>query len=131
MASRKQQGTVFVVEDNADTRAGLSDALEGDGFEVFATGNGREVLEKLRTAPRPAAIVLDLYMPGLSGFEIYRVLHDDPRLASIPLVVVTAASPTQRTGLDVSATIRKPVELHELLFTVRRVVAEGKPSPAT
>jgi CheY-like chemotaxis protein len=125
---RKQQlkqSMVFVVEDNADTRAGLKDALERDGFEVFATSDGREALARLRNAPHPDAFLLDLYMPGLSGFEIYQVLRNDPQLATIPIIVVTAAAPAHRTGLDVAATIRKPLDVEELLFTVRRAVGRG------
>jgi DNA-binding response OmpR family regulator len=118
---------VFVIEDDVDTRSGLRDALESHGFVVFATGDGREALDHLRAAPRPDAMVLDLYMPGLSGFEIYRVLRDDPDLATIPIIVVTAASPAHRTGLDVAATIRKPLDVQELLFTVRRAIGKGTP----
>lgn len=127
--AKLKPGTVFVVEDNADTRAGLREALESDGFEVFATGDGDDALDHLRRAPRPDALLLDLYMPGLSGFEIYRVLQNDPHLAAIPVIVVTAASPAHRTGLDVAATIRKPLDVEELLHTVRRVIARGGSTP--
>lgn len=113
---------VVVIEDNPETRAGLRDALESDGFTVFATGDGRDALDRLRTAPKPDALVLDLYMPGLNGFEIYQVLRSDRDLATIPVIVVTAASPAHRTGLDVAATIRKPLDVQELLITVRRAV---------
>lgn len=120
--------TVLVIEDNADTRAGLQDTLESDGFEVFATGNGGDALDHLRSAPKPDAVVLDLYMPGLSGFEIYQAMRNDPRLSTIPVIVVTAASPAHRTGLDVAATIRKPLDVQELLYTVRRAVEASMPS---
>lgn len=115
--------------DNPDTRAGLRDALERDGFAVFATGNGRDALDRLRTERKPDALVLDLYMPGLSGFEIYQVLRSDPQLATIPVIVVTGASPTHRAGLDVTATIRKPLDVQELLITVRGAVARGGATP--
>lgn len=130
VSPRGRQGMVLVVEDNADTRASLTDALVADGFDVFATGNGREALHQLTTASKPDAIVLDLYMPGLSGFEIYRMLRDDPHLAAIPIIVVTAASPAQRTGLNVTATIRKPIDLYELLYTVRNATHKGPATPA-
>jgi CheY-like chemotaxis protein len=82
---RRATASVFIVEDNADTRAGPRDALETEGFEVFATGNGQDALDRLRSAPKPDALLLDLYMPGLNGFEIYRVLRNDPNLATIPV----------------------------------------------
>ena len=118
--------TVFVLEDNADTRAALSDALESDGFEVFATGDGSDALDHLRGAPKPDALLLDLYMPGLNGFEVYRILRNDAHLATIPVIVLTAASPAHRTGLDVAATIRKPLDVQELLLTVRAVAGGGR-----
>lgn len=127
-----KQGRVLVVEDNVDTRAGLKDALEGDGFEVFATGDGRQALDQLRSQPKPDALLLDLYMPDLNGFEIYHVLRDDPNLSTIPVILVTAASPAHRTGLDVAATIRKPLDVQELLLTVRGAIATAglRPLPA-
>ena len=126
VSPRGRQRMVFVVEDNADTRVSLTDALVADGLDVFATGSGREALDRLITE-KPDAIVLDLYMPGLSGFEVYRMLQDDPNLVGIPIIVVTAAAPAQRTGLNVAATIRKPIDLHELLYAVRRALAHEGP----
>ena len=122
---RKAKPMICIIEDNADTRASLKDALERDGFDVFATGDGRDGLEHLRSAPTTDALLLDLYMPGLTGFEIYAALRNDRQLSSIPVIVVTAASPAHRTGLDVAATIRKPLDLQELLFTVHRAIATG------
>lgn len=126
---RQRQGTLLVVEDNPDTRASLRDALERDGFDVFATDDGRDAIDRLRSAPMPRALLLDLYMPGFNGFEIYRVLHEDPQLATVPVIIVTAAPPDDRTGLEVAATIRKPLDMQELLFTVRRAIGRADFTP--
>lgn len=122
---KQRRGTLLVVEDNLDTRASLRDALERDGFDVFATDDGRDAIDRLRSAPMPRALLLDLYMPGFNGFEIYRVLQADPKLATIPVIIVTAAPPRDRAGLEVAATIRKPLDLQELLFTVRRAIGRA------
>ena len=119
---------IFVVEDNADTRLALQAALETAGYEVFATPNGKRALERLRSAPKPDAILLDLAMPDMSGFEVYSSLRSDPALSSIPVIVLTAAAPRHRSGLDSVDVIRKPVDLDELLFAVRRVT-EGEELP--
>jgi CheY-like chemotaxis protein len=103
-------------------------ALEDRGYEVFSTADGNEALERLRSGPKPGVILLDLYMPGMHGYEFYRRLRDNPALASIPVIVVTAAAPRDRTGLDVAAIIRKPIDLDELLFTIGRVIATYPPT---
>ncbi len=123
-----RQRMIVVVEDNEDIRTGLHDALAQQGYQVFATGDGHQALARLRRPPRVDALVLDLYMPGLSGFEIYQAVRSDPRITGIPIIVVTAASPNRRTGLQVAATIRKPVDLDELFFAVRAAVA-ASPAP--
>jgi len=121
-ASSLRERVVVVVEDDLDTRAGLQDVLEQHGYQVFATGDGQAALDRLRRPPRADLLILDLYMPGLSGFEIYQAVRDDAQLSSTPIIVVTAAPPTRRTGLQVAATIRKPIEVFELLFVVNQAV---------
>jgi CheY-like chemotaxis protein len=126
--AQEKGGTILLVEDDADTRTGLHLALEDRGYEVFSTADGNEALERLRSGPKPRVILLDLYMPGMHGYEFYRRLRDNPALASIPVIVVTAAAPRDRTGLDVAAIIRKPIDLDELLFTIGRVIATYPPT---
>ncbi|MFN2572372.1 MAG: response regulator [Gemmatimonadales bacterium] len=116
------RGIIVVVEDDADTRAGLQYALEEEAYEVFSTGNGNEALERLHSTPNAAVVLLDLYMPGLSGFEFYQRLRASPQLRSIPVIVVTAAPPRARIGLDVSAIVRKPIDVKELLMAIRSAV---------
>jgi two-component system chemotaxis response regulator CheY len=124
----QQGGTILVVEDDADTRTGLQLALEDRGYEVVSTADGNEALERLRSGPKPGVILLDLYMPGLHGYAFYRRLQDNPALASIPVIVVTAAAPRERTGLDVAAIIQKPIDLDKLLLTIGQVIARYPPT---
>jgi two-component system chemotaxis response regulator CheY len=121
--AQEQGGTILLVEDDADTRTGLHQALEDRGYEVVSTADGNEALERLRRGPKPGVILLDLYMPGMHGYEFYHRLQDDPALASIPVIVVTVAAPRERTDLRVAAIIRKPIDLDELLLTIGRVIA--------
>jgi CheY-like chemotaxis protein len=126
--AQEKGGTILVVEDDADTRTGLHLALEDRGYEVLSTADGTEALERLRSGPKPAVILLDLYMPGMHGYEFYNRLRDNPALASIPVIVVTAAAPRERTGLNVAAIIRKPIDLDELLLTIGQVLARYPPT---
>ncbi len=80
------------------------------------------VSELLAEEPLPALIVLDLMMPELNGWEFHLRLQQDPRLAAVPVVVLSAvAGFEQRRGkLDVAAMLSKPVDLDQLLQVVAR-----------
>jgi CheY-like chemotaxis protein len=112
---------VLVVEDHAETREMVVLYLARHQISVATASNAFEALDAVRTAA-PAVILLDLMMPQLSGQQFRRFLSADPRLAAIPIVVVSA-SPTadeesQRIGAV--ACIHKPVDLDGMLSIIRR-----------
>jgi len=117
---------VVVLEDNADTRAALSEILKREGYDVFATADGMEALDRLKISPRPCVVLLDLHLARMSGEDFYRRQQSDPALASIPVIAVTAAPPDQRVGLGSIPVIRKPIDLDELRFAIDRVTSRDK-----
>ena len=128
----ERRGVVVVLEDNADTRAALSETLSREGYDVFATADGIEALDRLKIVPRPCVVLLDLHLAGMSGADFYRRQQSDPALASIPVIAVTAAPPDQRAGLGSIPVIRKPIDLDELRFAIDRVTSrEKKAGPAS
>ena len=128
----ERRGVVVVLEDNADTRAALSETLTREGYDVFATADGMEALDRLKIVPRPCVVLLDLHLAGMSGEDFYRRQQSDPALASIPVIAVTAAPPDQRAGLGSIPVIRKPIDLDELRFAIDRVTSrEKKAGPAS
>ena len=82
-------GRVLLVEDDDATRATIRQMLTRDGWEVSEAGNGREALERLE-AGRPDAIVLDLMMPEMDGFEFLAHLRNHPQWRTVPVLVATA-----------------------------------------
>lgn len=116
---------ILVVDDNTDAREVLCAVLEHEGYRAVAAAGGAEALELLAHIARPALILLDLMMPGMSGLEVVAALQADEGLASIPVIFVSAAPEIAASG---ARFLRKPV-LHEDLF---RVVQEfcGTPAPA-
>ena len=122
----ERRGVVVVLEDNADTRAALSETLSREGYDVFATADGIEALDRLKIVPRPCVVLLDLHLAGMSGVDFYRRQQSDPALASIPVIAVTAAPPDQRAGLGAIPVIRKPFDLDELRFAIDRVTSREK-----
>ena len=125
-----KRGTILVVEDRDDVRQGLAQLLELHGFLVADASTGEEALKQLTDDPDGFALVLlDLMLPGaVSGRDLRLRQMDDPRLATIPTVVVTASDINQRErlGLQPDAWLDKPYRFDDLLELVKRYVkSEG------
>ena len=103
-------GHILLVEDDPDTRAVMRQALGSEGWALTEAENGRVALECM-AGIRPDAIVLDLMMPEMDGFEFLGELRGHAAWRDIPVVVVTAAdlSPEDRRRLNgaVERVIRK------------------------
>jgi len=82
---------ILVVEDDADSRAALCDAMIDAGYLPFAVADGVEALDHLRTGARPNLIVLDLMLPRIDGWRFLSILADEPDLQGIPVLVCTGA----------------------------------------
>ena len=112
--------TVLVVEDDVEIRELVRDLIAGEGYAVEVAANGREALDYLRSAPAPPCLILlDLMMPVMSGPELLEIMSDDPSLASLPVVVVSAVA-DRGVAPGVKRFLRKPVSADLL----RRVVKQ-------
>jgi CheY-like chemotaxis protein len=113
---------VLVVEDDADMLDTFVQVLEAAGYRASGAANGVEALALLRNGLRPAAILLDLMMPEMTGWEFREEQLRDPALASLPVIVVSAAGPlAERESLRASAFLSKPLDLHSLLDALQNV----------
>ena len=117
---------VLIVEDDASLVLGLSAALEAEGHEVRVARNGPEGL-KLALEERPDLILLDLMLPGMSGFEVCKRIRDE-RL-QCPVIMLTSRSEENDRvfGLELGADdyVTKPFSLRELLARVRAHLRRG------
>ena len=111
-------GTVFIVEDDPDTREMLGRFLELEGYEVETAANGKLALERLESDVRARVIVLDLMMPVMDGWQFRREQAQRARIADIPVIVVSAAGRDWMSKIDANAYLSKPVDLDELLTCV-------------
>jgi CheY-like chemotaxis protein len=80
---------VLIAEDNAVNRELLRELLEGRGLTVAEACNGEEALDMIEETP-PDILLLDLGMPVLDGFAVVRKVRENPRLANLPVLAVTA-----------------------------------------
>jgi CheY-like chemotaxis protein len=109
---------LFLIEDEPDIRESLAELLEGEGYEVRTAANGREALKALENLPVPGLIVLDLLMPVMNGDEFLQEQRKNPRLANVPVVVLSADN-QRRPVAGVKFQVKKPVELDELLDVLK------------
>lgn len=113
---------ILVVEDEDDVLELLRFHLTREGFSVATATRGEDGLKAV-AQKRPDLILLDLMLPGLSGFEVCRQLKNDPKTAGIPIVMVTAKSEEADivVGLEVGADdyVTKPFSTKVLMSRVR------------
>jgi CheY-like chemotaxis protein len=114
---------ILLVEDDLDVRTSLAEALSELGYVVDEAGNGVEALERLRSSPRPDVILLDLMMPLMDGWTFRALQLEDPLLASIPVVVLSASLPPgiPMADLSVDGVLEKPFGLDRLADALGRV----------
>jgi len=116
---------LMIVDDDDDLRDALAEVMTAQGYEVAAFDDARAALAALMEGVTPFLILLDLMMPGMSGWEFRAAQLENPTLALIPVVVVTAAghlSDGARTLSCVEA-LAKPFALEIILPVVDRYAA--------
>jgi len=116
---------VLIVEDEPDIRDLLAFHLERQGYHVTRSRTGADALRQVRARP-PDLILLDLMLPELGGLDVCRRLRQDPRTASVPIVMLTARGEEvdRILGLELGADdyIVKPFSPKEVVARVRAVL---------
>jgi CheY-like chemotaxis protein len=113
---------VLVVEDERTIRTSIAGYLEDAGYTVDEADNGAEALERMRVA-LPDVVVLDLLMPVMGGRAFMQAAREEPRLATVPVILLSAAHDLARAAeqMQPRASLAKPVDLDVLLAVVDRV----------
>lgn len=125
-----EQPFVLVVDDEELLAFVLAEALKDAGFAVRSATNGQAAWDLLDAGPVPATVLLDLFMPGLSGAEVLRRMRQDPRLRAVPVVVLTGALESAAGAIapsDYQARFPKPFDLHAVVGTVRELAHPAAP----
>ena len=124
MPGESEDPHILVVEDDEDAREALVALLQMKGYHAVPASNGREALDYLRRAPKPDLIILDLWMPIMNGWQFREEQIKDPRLAEVPVIIVTALS--DRTDVNANEVIIKPVDVDYLLTAVGQYCGREK-----
>jgi CheY-like chemotaxis protein len=122
---------IMIVEDEQDVSLLATKRLRAMGYEVSCISKGEEVLEKI-TSLKADLILLDLWLPDLSGIEVFKRLRSEPATRTIP-VVFFSANPMQEEfclqELRADGFVKKPYEAEELLKIIKKI-SEGRRNPA-
>ncbi len=137
VAAERGDGLILVCDDDPGIRVVVAEQLRQHGYDILEASSGEEVLAiaQRHTAPangnrKPAstqaisAILLDLYMPGLSGWETLEKLRNTPATAAIPVVVLSVIPPTDRPAQAARSQgwVQKPFSENLLLAEIGRVL---------
>ncbi len=126
------QEHLVIIEDEPDVGALLATRFAEKGFRVTATPNGPAGIQAVREH-RPGLIVLDLLLPGMTGWEVVRCLKDDFSTHAIPIIILSAVStPEDRIRLleaGVDDFIVKPCSLREVIARARAVLRRSERRP--
>ncbi|MBW2287870.1 MAG: response regulator [Deltaproteobacteria bacterium] len=119
-----EERVVLVIDDDPSALDLLGRTLQGAGVRVVTCGDGREALNLARTL-HPAAITLDVLMPGMDGWEVLRELKDDPETRDIPVIMVTMTD-DRKLGYALGATefLTKPVQRGQLVQLLDRYATD-------
>jgi signal transduction histidine kinase/DNA-binding response OmpR family regulator len=137
VAAERGEGLILVCDDDSGIRVVVAEQLRQHGYDILEASSGEEVLAIARKHTAPAngnrkstsaqaisAILLDLYMPGLSGWETLQKLRDTPATAAIPVVILSVIPPTDRPAQAASSQgwVQKPFSENLLLAEIGRVL---------
>ena len=118
---------VLVADDEPMTAELLAYMLDHRGFEVFSAYDGREALDRIREL-RPDAVVLDVMMPYVHGYDVARALRSDPELKHLPVVLVSSVDESDVEWRDAGADVflQKPIDICALPELVQKLI-DGEP----
>jgi DNA-binding response OmpR family regulator len=123
---------VLIVEDESPIRVMLTDLLSDAGYAVLQAADGFEAIKHLRKT-RPDLIVLDLMMPGLSGWQFLERSHDDLEQANIPVIILSAikGGSDYPAALGVAAWLTKPLDVDQFVASVEQMAGPMPPPRPT
>ncbi|MDP2920347.1 MAG: response regulator [Dehalococcoidia bacterium] len=120
---------ILVIDNEENLRKILQVNLTASGYEVITASNGEEGLA-LMEREKPDLVLLDIKMPGISGWEVLNILNSRPNLKDIPVIIMTAflksTEEARMKTTGVTGFLAKPFDVQELLDQVGKVHSNKK-----
>ena len=120
--------TILVVDDESMLREAVADALRDEGYVALEGADGREAVE-LFDRERPDLVLMDVMMPRLDGREALRLIRSAQPVATIPVVMMSAAVPPALLDPAIAGFLAKPFDLDQLLALVAKLIGHPAPLP--
>jgi two-component system, chemotaxis family, chemotaxis protein CheY len=122
---------ILIVEDDRDIRETLVDILEDRDFQVTAAADGVQALRALHSGNLPDAILLDLMMPNMNGFQFREEQLKNATFARIPVAVLTAdvEAKEKAESIRAHAVVKKPLKIQPLLDVIAQLLELAAASP--
>lgn len=118
---------ILIIDDEKDLAHLTAKWVRSAGYEVELHYEGNGALEAIRSS-RPDVVLLDIFLPDISGLDIYQHLQKDAELARIPVLFLTCARPHTYSHIDLSASqgvLMKPYPPKTLLDRLKEIVGDG------
>lgn len=115
-----------LIEDDEDIRDALASLLRGAGYEVQAYDAAEHALQEMDAGIVPDAILLDLMMPGMNGWQFRVEQRARPALSRVPVIVLSADASPYAAAIDAHAYVKKPVDFERLKTVIAQVLASSK-----
>jgi two-component system, OmpR family, alkaline phosphatase synthesis response regulator PhoP len=117
---------ILIADDNENIREALTYLLEDEGYKLWMAKDGAEALREVKSV-RPDIIFLDIMMPEMNGYDVCRIIKNDPELKKTYVIMLTAKGQVaeQERGKEVGADeyIVKPFSPMEILTKIKRLLA--------
>ena len=129
---RPHRHTVLIIDDDADTLDAFTLSLTLADVIAHAVSSGREALNLLERGLRPCALLLDIRMPGMDGWQVWEeIRRSAPDVSAIPVIFVSAETPDRPRGTEagIAAWLQKPVGVRELAGALTNVCPQRNGFP--
>ncbi len=114
---------ILVCDDDTGILELIKTILQEEGFLVKVINNGKGIKEQIKQY-KPDLILLDIWMPGLNGTEVIKLLKTDPETVNIAIILISALNETEEIAIKAGANdyLSKPFNINDLLAKVRRYI---------
>ena len=126
MKRKQKQYSVLIIEDNPRVTKIYKTKLQFEGFQTLVAPNGEEGLEKAKRN-NPDLILLDVMLPGVSGFEVLKKLKDNPKTREIPVLILSNLAPAkeQEQGRKLGAVdyfVKTDVSIFQVVEKIKELI---------